>query len=69
MAPFSNLLAALADVPDPRRAQGKRYPLPYMLLFTVLALLSGANPDFSSRDVHRPRESEKVVLAKRLVRF
>jgi hypothetical protein len=42
MAPFSNLLAALADVPDPRRAQGKRYPLPHLLLFTVLALLSGA---------------------------
>ncbi|MFO1113759.1 MAG: ISAs1 family transposase [Rhodospirillales bacterium] len=42
MAPFSNLLAALADVPDPRRAQGKRYPLPYLLMFTVLALLSGA---------------------------
>ena len=32
----------LADVPDPRRAQGKRYPLPYLLLFTVLGLLSGA---------------------------
>ena len=42
MAPFSNLLAALGDVPDPRRAQGKRYPLPYLLMFTVLALLSGA---------------------------
>ena len=42
MVAFSNLLAALADVPDPRRAQGKRYPLPYLLLFTVLALLSGA---------------------------
>lgn len=42
MAPFSNLLIALADVPDPRRAQGKRYPLPHLLLFTVLALLSGA---------------------------
>ena len=42
MLPFSNLLAALADVPDPRRAQGKRYPLPHLLLFTVLALLSGA---------------------------
>ncbi len=42
MAPFSRLLAALQDVPDPRRAQGKRYPLPYLLLFTVLALLSGA---------------------------
>ena len=42
MVPFSNLLAALQDVPDPRRAQGKRYPLAYLLLFTVLALLSGA---------------------------
>lgn len=42
MVPFSNLLAALADVADPRRAQGKRYPLAQLLLFTVLALLSGA---------------------------
>jgi hypothetical protein len=42
MVPFSRLLAALEEVPDPRRAQGKRYPLPYLLLFTVLALLSGA---------------------------
>jgi hypothetical protein len=42
MVPFSNLLAALQDVPDPRRAQGKRYPLAHLLVFTVLALLSGA---------------------------
>lgn len=42
MVPFSQLLAALEEVPDPRRAQGKRYPLPYLLVFTVLALLSGA---------------------------
>src|SRR5512143_65525 len=42
MGACSNLLAALADVPDPRRAQGKRYPLQYLLFFTVLALLSGA---------------------------
>jgi hypothetical protein len=42
MVAFSRLLTALNDVPDPRRAQGKRYPLPYLLLFTVLALLSGA---------------------------
>jgi hypothetical protein len=42
MVPFSRLLAALGEVPDPRRAQGKRYPLPYLLLFTILALLSGA---------------------------
>ena len=25
MVPFSRLLAALSDIPDPRRAQGKRY--------------------------------------------
>ena len=42
MVPFSRLLSALEDIPDPRRAQGKRYPLAYLLLFTVLALLSGA---------------------------
>jgi len=42
MVPFSNLLTALQDVADPRRAQGKRYPLPHLLMFTVLALLSGA---------------------------
>lgn len=42
MVPFSRLLAALEDVRDPRRARGKRYPLPNLLLFTVLALLSGA---------------------------
>lgn len=42
MVPFSRLLAALSEVPDPRRAAGKRYPLPDLLLFTVLALLSGA---------------------------
>lgn len=42
MAPFSRLLGALKDVPDPRRGQGKRYPLEFLLLFTVLALLSGA---------------------------
>ena len=42
MVPFSRLLSALQDIPDPRRAEGKRYPLDCLLLFTVLALLSGA---------------------------
>jgi hypothetical protein len=42
MVPFCRLLTALRDVADPRRAQGKRYPLPHLLLFTVLALMSGA---------------------------
>ena len=42
MVPFSRLLEALGDVSDPRRAEGKRYLLPHMLLYTVLALLAGA---------------------------
>jgi predicted transposase YbfD/YdcC len=42
MISYSRLLDALGVIPDPRRAQGRRFPLPYLLLFSVLALLSGA---------------------------
>ncbi|MBV8614036.1 MAG: ISAs1 family transposase, partial [Acetobacteraceae bacterium] len=37
MAAFSPLLDVLAEVPDPRRAEGKLYGLPHVLLFSVLA--------------------------------
>jgi len=40
--PFAFLLAALAEVPDPRRAQGQRYSMRHLLLFSVLAVLTGA---------------------------
>ncbi len=40
--PFAPLLAALAEVPDPRRAQGQRYSMRHLLLFSVLATLAGA---------------------------
>lgn len=43
MVPFSRLLEALRLIADPRRPQGRRYPLPHLLLFSVLAILSGAN--------------------------
>ncbi len=42
MAPFAALLEALRRVRDPRRAQGQRYTLPHLLLFSVLAVLTGA---------------------------
>jgi len=42
MVPFADLLAALEGVPDPRRRQGRRYPLAPLLLFSVLAVLAGA---------------------------
>ena len=40
--PFAPLLTALAEVRDPRRAQGQRYSLRHLLLFSVLAVLAGA---------------------------
>ena len=43
MASFAPLLAALRTVSDPRRAQGQRYTLPHLLLFSVLAVLAGAS--------------------------
>src|SRR5919199_1052607 len=40
--PFAALLSALEEIPDPRRRQGRRYSLPPLLLFSVLAVLAGA---------------------------
>jgi len=43
VAAFSPLLDVLADVPDPRRAQGQLYTLPHVLLFAILAIVTGCN--------------------------
>jgi len=42
MVPFAALLAALDEIPDPRRPQGRRYAMSHLLLFSVLAVLAGA---------------------------
>jgi len=42
MMPFAGLLTALHQIPDPRRRQGQRYGLAHLLLFSVLAVLTGA---------------------------
>jgi hypothetical protein len=58
MVPFAGLLAALEEVPDPRRPQGRRYPLAHLLLFSVLAVLAGATSYRGIRvfiGVHRER--------------
>jgi len=36
-------LLLLSEIRDPRRAEGKLYKLPHVLLFTILAIVSGAN--------------------------
>jgi hypothetical protein len=45
----NTLLSLFSQVADPRRDQGKMYPLAPILLFTVLAMLAGAR---SYRQVH-----------------
>ncbi len=40
---FAPLLSLLETVPDPRRAEGKVYRLPHVLLFSILAIVSGGN--------------------------
>ena len=58
MAAFSPLLDMLADVPDPRRAEGKLYGLPHVLLFSILAIVAGCNSYrgiVTFIDVHRRR--------------
>src|SRR6476469_4053980 len=58
MVPFAGLLAALDQIPDPRRRQGQRYSLAPLLLFAVLAVLAGATSYRRIRlfiGVHRER--------------
>jgi len=58
MVPFAGLLAALEQIPDPRRRQGQRYSRAPLLLFAVLAVLAGATSYRRIRlfiGVHRER--------------
>ena len=43
MTAFAPLLGLLEDVPDPRRGQGQLYKLPHVLLFSILAIVTGCN--------------------------
>jgi hypothetical protein len=55
---FERFLAHLARIRDPRRAEGKLYQLPHVLLFSILAIVSGANSYRGIRTfikVHRPK--------------
>ncbi len=43
MKSFEPFLSRLAMIPDPRRAEGKLYGLSHVLLFSILAVVTGAN--------------------------
>jgi hypothetical protein len=58
---FDPLLALLAKITDPRRAEGKLYQLPHVLLFAIFAMISGANSYRSLRTyfkAHREKLNE-----------
>ncbi len=58
MSAFAPLLNLLTEVPDPRRGQGQIYKLPYVLLFSILAIVTGGNSYRSIVtfiDIHRER--------------
>jgi hypothetical protein len=43
MASFSPFVDLLAEIKDPRRAEGKLYRLPQVVLFTILAIVAGVS--------------------------
>ena len=43
MPSLTPFLALLAEIEDPRRAEGKLYRLPHVVLFAILAMVAGAN--------------------------
>jgi hypothetical protein len=49
MPSLTPFLALLAEIEDPRRAEGKLYGLPHVVLFAILAMVAGAN---SYRAIH-----------------
>jgi hypothetical protein len=63
---FTPLLGLLAEVPDPRRGQGQKYKLPHVLLFSILAVVTGCNSYrgiVTFIDVHRRRLNAAFGLA------
>ena len=43
MASFTPFVTLLAEIEDPRRAEGELYRLPHVVLFAILAIVAGAN--------------------------
>jgi hypothetical protein len=62
------LLEVLRSIPDRRRAEGKRFDLATVLLYTILGMVAGANSYRQLHEfirVHRRRLNEAFRLALR----
>ena len=63
-----SLLEVLRSIPDRRRAEGKRFDLATVLLYTILGMVAGANSYRQMHEfirVHRQRLNEAFGLALR----
>jgi hypothetical protein len=63
-----SLLESLRSIPDRRRAEGKRFDLATVLLYTILGMVAGANSYRQMHEfirVHRQRLNEAFGLALR----
>jgi len=50
---FAPFLILLAEIEDPRRAEGKQYRLPHVVLFAILAMLAfGAVTEHEGGESH-----------------
>lgn len=58
---YETLLSRLSGITDPRRAEGKLYLLQHIVMFTILAIVSGAN---SYRGVRTFMKAHRVRLNK-----
>ena len=59
MTSFDTFLALLGEISDPRRKEGKLYDLAHVLLFSILAIVTGAN---SYRGIHTFMETHRTRL-------
>ena len=61
--PIPSLLAALADMPDPRHRRGRRYSAAAMLTFAVCAMVCGARSLYAIAQWGREQGSAEVRAA------
>jgi hypothetical protein len=63
---FAPLLDLLSEIPDPRRGQGQKYKLSHVMLFSILAVVTGGDSYraiVTFIDVHRHRLNAAFGLA------
>src|SRR5271169_4968588 len=66
---FDRFLSHLGTIPDPRRAEGKLYQLPYVLLFSILAIVTGADSYRGIRTFIKTHLQRLVAVERKVLMF